>query len=140
MTSQSLVSPLLDSHQPPSHFCSLRLWLRCKSTILPIIIAVYALSKTSILLCSAAKFGSLCNGLAAYFLSKCACRSVRWFDFLCNDCATLQTRKNAFPSMEHLKRRMDTGARDRDRTDTPPFGKAADFKSAVSTNFTTRAA
>ena len=23
---------------------------------------------------------------------------------------------------------MDTGARDRDRTDTPPFGKAADFK------------
>ena len=42
--------------------------------------------------------------------------------------------------MEHLKRRMETGARDRDRTDTPPFGKAADFKSAVSTNFTTRAA
>ena len=30
--------------------------------------------------------------------------------------------------MEGLKRRMDTGARDRDRTDTPPFGKAADFK------------
>ncbi len=48
--------------------------------------------------------------------------------------------KTPFRAVEGLKRRMDTGARDRDRTDTPPFGKAADFKSAVSTNFTTRAA
>ena len=55
-------------------------------------------------------------------------RSVRCFDFLCNDCVTAGARKNAFPSLEHLKRRMDTGARDLDRTDTPPFGKAADFK------------
>ena len=28
---------------------------------------------------------------------------------------------------------MDTGARDRDRTDTPPFGKAADFKNNLPT-------
>jgi hypothetical protein len=30
--------------------------------------------------------------------------------------------------LEGLKRRMDTGARDRNRTDTLPFGIAADFK------------
>ena len=34
----------------------------------------------------------------------------------------------------------ETGARDGNRTRTPPLGKAADFKSAVSTSFTTRAA
>jgi hypothetical protein len=34
---------------------------------------------------------------------------------------------------------LNTGARDRNRTDTLPFGIAADFKSAVSTSFTTRA-
>ena len=31
------------------------------------------------------------------------------------------------------------GARDRNRTGTPAMNEAADFKSAVSTNFTTRA-
>ncbi len=34
---------------------------------------------------------------------------------------------------------MDIGARDENRTRTPAIHEAADFKSAVSTNFTTRA-
>jgi hypothetical protein len=40
-----------------------------------------------------------------------------------------------------LKARMPglAGASNRDRTGTPPHGKAADFKSAVSTNFTIEA-
>jgi len=45
--------------------------------------------------------------------------------------ATLQRlgqEKAPFQTMEGLKRRMDTGARDRNRTDTLPFGIAADFK------------
>ena len=51
----------------------------------------------------------------------------------------LGQEKTPFQTLEGLKRRMDTGARDRNRTDTPPLGIAADFKSAVSTSFTTRA-
>ena len=38
--------------------------------------------------------------------------------------------------LEGLGSRMDTGAPSRNRTGTPAIHEAADFKSAVSTNFT----
>ncbi len=47
---------------------------------------------------------------------------ARLYGALLNDFATLWARKNACQTLESLKRRMDTGARDRNRTGTPPLG------------------